>query len=170
MNYYPFHTGDYLSATRHLTWDEDAAYRRLLDLYYMTEKPLTSEARALHRLVVAVTDEQRSAVDEVLKEFFTLTTEGWFHVRCDAEIAKMRRAPRWLLDVTNTEWAALRQEVFARDKFRCSYCGAVTKRLECDHVLPLSRGGLSLLGNLATSCVPCNRSKGAKSLEEWRGM
>ena len=25
MNYYPFHIGDYVSATRHLTWDEDAA-------------------------------------------------------------------------------------------------------------------------------------------------
>ena len=27
MNYYPFHIGDYLSATRHLSWEEDAAYR-----------------------------------------------------------------------------------------------------------------------------------------------
>ena len=31
MNYYPFHIGDYLSATRHLSWDEDHAYRRLLE-------------------------------------------------------------------------------------------------------------------------------------------
>ena len=40
MNYYPFHIGDYLSATRHLSWEEDAAYRRLLDTYYTTEKPV----------------------------------------------------------------------------------------------------------------------------------
>ena len=32
------HIGDYLSATRHLSWEEDAAFRRLLDTYYSTEK------------------------------------------------------------------------------------------------------------------------------------
>ena len=40
MNFYPFHIGDYASATRHLTWIEDAAYRRLLDVYYVKEGPL----------------------------------------------------------------------------------------------------------------------------------
>ena len=43
MNYYPFHIGDYLSATRHLSWEEDCAYRRLLDVYYTSEKPLPIE-------------------------------------------------------------------------------------------------------------------------------
>lgn len=31
MNYYPFHIGDYLTETAHLSWLEDCAYRRLLD-------------------------------------------------------------------------------------------------------------------------------------------
>ena len=90
MNYYPFHIGDYLSATRHLTWTEDAAYRRLLDTYYTTEKPLPSELRAVCRLVLATTDEQREAVQVVLSEFFELTSAGWINVRADAEIDSMR--------------------------------------------------------------------------------
>lgn len=90
MNYYPFHIGDYLSATRHLTWAEDAAYRRLLDTYYTTEKPLPSELRAVCRLVLATTDEQREAVQVVLNEFFELTSAGWINVRADAEIDSMR--------------------------------------------------------------------------------
>lgn len=90
MNYYPFHIGDYLSATRHLSWEEDAAYRRLLDTYYTTEKPLPAELRAVCRLVLATTDSQREAVETVLGEFFELTPDGWINGRADAEIQAMR--------------------------------------------------------------------------------
>lgn len=90
MNYYPFHIGDYLSATRHLTWVEDAAYRRLLDTYYTTEKRLPLDLRAVCRLVLATTDEQREAVRVVLDEFFEQTPEGWKNSRADTEIDAMR--------------------------------------------------------------------------------
>ena len=90
MNYYPFHIGDYLSATRHLSWEEDAAYRRLLDTYYTSEKPLPTDLRAVCRLVLATTDSQRDAVQVVLNEFFELTADGWINGRADAEIASMQ--------------------------------------------------------------------------------
>ena len=90
MNYFPFHIGDYASATRHLSWDEDAAYRRLLDVYYTTEKPLPTELRAVCRLVIATTGRQREAVQIVLEEFFEPTQLGWVHHRADAEIESMR--------------------------------------------------------------------------------
>lgn len=90
MNYYPFHIGDYLSATRHLSWEEDAAFRRLLDTYYTTEKPLPVELRAACRLVLATTESQREAVQIVLDEFFVLTPAGWVNNRADAEIDAMR--------------------------------------------------------------------------------
>lgn len=90
MNYYPFHIGDYASATRHLTWDEDAAYRRLLDAYYVREAPLPLELRQVYRLVGASTEAQREAVDTILEEFFTKTEDGYRHARCDAEIARMQ--------------------------------------------------------------------------------
>ena len=37
-------------------------------------------------------------------------------------------------------WRALRLFVFNRDGWRCRVCGRAG-RLECDHVVPLHRGG-----------------------------
>ena len=91
MNYYPFHIGDYLSATRHLSWDEDAAYRRLLDIYYSSEKPLPADLRSVCRLVLATTEAQREAVQVVLQEFFELTPDdGYINARADREIEAMQ--------------------------------------------------------------------------------
>lgn len=87
MNFYAFHIGDYASATRHLTWTEDAAYRRLLDVYYVKEGPLPADLRQVYRLAVAGSEEQREAVDSVLSEFFRLTEAGYVHSRCEKEIA-----------------------------------------------------------------------------------
>jgi uncharacterized protein YdaU (DUF1376 family) len=104
MNYYPFHIGDYLSATRHLSWAEDAAYRRLLDTYYTTEKALPLELRAVCRLVLATTEEQREAVRVVLDEFFEQTEEGWKNSRADAEIDAMRGKQQKQRDKANKRW------------------------------------------------------------------
>jgi uncharacterized protein YdaU (DUF1376 family) len=104
MNYYPFHIGDYLSATRHLSWEEDAAYRRLLDIYYTNETPLPAELRAVCRLVLATTEIQREAVSTVLQEFFELTDEGWVNHRADAEIDAMRAKQQKQRDKANKRW------------------------------------------------------------------
>ena len=110
MNYYPFHIGDYLSATRHLSWDEDAAYRRLLDAYYTSEKPLPADERRVFRLVVASTEEQREAVRIVLQEFFKLTEEGWVNERADREIDAMRDKQQKQRDKANKRWHKPEQE------------------------------------------------------------
>lgn len=91
MNYYPHHIGDFDKATRHLTRTERSIYRDLIDVYYDTERPLTTDRAALCRLVIARTDEERAAVDQVLAEFFTETDDGWFHDRCEEELAKYRK-------------------------------------------------------------------------------
>jgi 5-methylcytosine-specific restriction endonuclease McrA len=66
-------------------------------------------------------------------------------------------------------WAEIRAGIFKRDDYTCQYCGARGGKLECDHVTPLSRGGSNDDGNLVTACKPCNRSKRAKTPEEWLG-
>lgn len=88
MNYYPHHIGDFNSATRHLTRLERSVYRDMLDLYYDTEAPLSLDIDALSRLLIARSNEERTAVEQVLNEFFTKSEEGWRHERCDVEIAK----------------------------------------------------------------------------------
>ena len=50
MNYYPFHIGDYISHTSHLSDAEDLAYRRMIDLYYQTEEPFKDIAWVARRI------------------------------------------------------------------------------------------------------------------------
>ncbi len=59
-----------------------------------------------------------------------------------------------------------RRALFARDGWRCVYCGASGGRLTLDHVVPRSRGGDSVWENVVTSCAPCNLRKGDRLLEE----
>ena len=59
-----------------------------------------------------------------------------------------------------------RRAIFARDGWRCVYCGSAGGRLTLDHVVPRSRGGSSVWENVVTSCAPCNLRKGNRLLEE----
>jgi 5-methylcytosine-specific restriction endonuclease McrA len=58
-----------------------------------------------------------------------------------------------------------RRNIFYRDKNRCQYCGKVfpQKRLNLDHVIPLSRGGKSTWTNVVCACIECNTRKGART-------
>ena len=71
--------------------------------------------------------------------------------------------------------AKLRGRIKERDNFACAKCGisvAVEPHLllEVDHIIPVSRGGLSVEENLQTLCWKCNRSKGAKLTEATGGL
>lgn len=83
MHYYQHHIGDYRKDTSHLTLLEHGIYRQLLDLYYISEKPL--DANAL-RLICARTEEEQQIAIQLLNEFFTKEDGKFYHSRCDAEI------------------------------------------------------------------------------------
>ena len=83
MIWYKFHIGDYISHTMHLDDAEDLAYRRLLDWYYMGEKPLPLDTVLIARRIRL--DEE--VVTPVLNEFFEKTEEGYINGRADKEIA-----------------------------------------------------------------------------------
>mgnify|MGYP003339921917 CR=1 FL=1 len=83
MFYYPHHIGDYKSATMHLSNEEDLAYRRLLEMYYDTEKYIPLETQWVARRLRVGTD----ALTSVLKDFFVETKTGWKHLKCDLVIA-----------------------------------------------------------------------------------
>jgi len=85
MHYYNFNIGDYASHTRHLTLMEDIAYRRLLDLYYLHERPLNVDATLVAKQI-GMRDEV-ATVRDVLNEFFERTEEGYLNTRADREIA-----------------------------------------------------------------------------------
>jgi 5-methylcytosine-specific restriction endonuclease McrA len=75
---------------------------------------------------------------------------------------------RFRRQVTNTF-------LFARDRYRCQYCGRSTSELKPrealtrDHLIPLSRGGTNDWSNVVTACGPCNTRK-ANRLPEEIGM
>lgn len=86
MHYFQFNIGDYASHTRHLTRDEDLIYRRLLDLYYLQEKPLPADPEKCARLILM--SDCSADVERVLNEFFEPSEGGMINKRADAEIAK----------------------------------------------------------------------------------
>jgi uncharacterized protein YdaU (DUF1376 family) len=87
MHYYSFHVSDYIHDTAHLSAYEDLAFRRLLDLYYTSEKPIPNKTQEVSRRIRMST--QINAVQTVLEEFFMFDMENdcWFHKRCDKAIA-----------------------------------------------------------------------------------
>lgn len=87
MHYFQFNIGDYASHTRHLTPMEDLVYRRLLDLYYLHEQPLSDCSKTVARLINL--REQIVEVETILAEFFEhVEGTGWKNTRADEEISK----------------------------------------------------------------------------------
>jgi uncharacterized protein YdaU (DUF1376 family) len=84
MNFYPFHIGDYISHTSHLSDAEDLAYRRLIDLYYQAETPFAHDLNLLARKVKSNSE----TVDLLLNEFFEFIDNKWHNTRADKEIAR----------------------------------------------------------------------------------
>ncbi|MEJ7809866.1 MAG: HNH endonuclease [Gemmatimonadaceae bacterium] len=72
---------------------------------------------------------------------------------------------RFRRQVTNTF-------LFARDQYRCQYCGRAgadlrpRESLTRDHLVPLSRGGTNDWTNVVTACSSCNARKGNRLPEE----
>lgn len=61
----------------------------------------------------------------------------------------------------------LREEIKSRDNYTCCSCNLSIEDeqnllLEIDHIIPVSKGGLTSENNLQTLCWRCNRTKGAK--------
>lgn len=85
MHYFQFNIGDYASHTQRLSLLEDLAYRRLLDEYYLHERPLNSGLTSVARQIGMRDHEDE--VQFVLESFFQLSEDGWINKRADEEIA-----------------------------------------------------------------------------------
>ena len=72
------------------------------------------------------------------------------------------RARRVRGNFTVAQW----HEACAAFNCTCAYCGAKAD-LTMDHVVPVSQGGETTVGNIIPACRSCNSSKGAKDMIEW---
>lgn len=64
----------------------------------------------------------------------------------------------------------LRNYILERDNHTCCMCGNSTHNepnllLEVDHIIPISKGGLTIESNLQTLCWKCNRTKSDKIIK-----
>jgi 5-methylcytosine-specific restriction endonuclease McrA len=82
--------------------------------------------------------------------------------RIRAARRRNRRLARVTHDLTDTQWAALREAWGG-----CAYCGANEGPLQRDCVLPISRGGRYTLTNVVPACRSCNTSKCSDEVTGW---
>ena len=84
MHYYQFNIGDYASHTSRLSQSEDLAYRRLLDLYYLSEQPFNECSKSVAREIGMI--DQLDSVEYILSKFFVLQDGLWTQKRAEREI------------------------------------------------------------------------------------
>lgn len=88
----------------------------------------------------------------------------------DALVETLSQKIRWKKSAAGQRalmTSRLREMIKSRDNHTCCYCSVSLKAephllLEVDHIVPVSRGGLSTPENLQTLCWRCNRSKSNK--------
>jgi len=63
-----------------------------------------------------------------------------------------------------------RHRLYGEQEGVCAGCAThfPFRVMDVDHILPRSRGGTDHPDNLQLLCSGCNRSKGAKTMAEWR--
>src|SRR6187200_1491072 len=113
---------------------------------------------SVRRAHVLVFKGKAEVIEELDKGLHSATdTYPWPHVIRLVQYVRVPRAVQRKIS---------RRALFARDGWRCVYCGTTAGRLTLDHVVPRSRGGTSEWENVVTSCAPCNLKKGNRLLEE----
>lgn len=128
-------------------------------------KPLEDHIRKL--LTLGLSTEQFAQVVLMLADVAEMPDPARERSKAGARERTARR--RALQDVGEGRWYAIRAKVFQRDGRVCAYCGDRDGPHEIDHVVPLSRGGTSSMGNLAVACRTCNASKRDMLPSEWMG-
>jgi 5-methylcytosine-specific restriction endonuclease McrA len=100
---------------------------------------------------------------EVLEEYDELLRSPTVEMRTPA-VVRLRRG----LGALKRGVKVSRQNVFARDRFRCGYCGrpGAFEELTYDHVVPRARGGKTVWENVVTACRACNSKKGDRTPEQ----
>lgn len=104
MHYYRKHVKDYIADTSHLTMLEHGVYNILIDTYVLTEKPLSLDKEELYWSIAARTEEEKKAVDLILKHFFEETKDGYRHKRIEAEIKDYVERGKKASDSAKKRW------------------------------------------------------------------
>lgn len=108
MHYYTFYPKDYASKASFLEPMEDLAYRRMLDLYYLTEKPLPSDIDEIALLI-----RMRSHCDciaTVLRYFFELTASGYINKKVETILDEYHQKSVKAKASADARWAKVKEK------------------------------------------------------------
>ena len=136
--------------------DEQGVYWMICSLIMSEGGPVDYDERRFATLCLVRPVDIRRIVDHLVDLNKLIRSDG--KLGCDLRLTPALLRPRQHI------WAV---GVFERDDFTCQYCGKRGGDLECDHVIPVARGGGHETTNLVTACAPCNRSKRDRTPEEW---
>ena len=91
-----------------------------------------------------------------------LNSEKW--KACKDRMRGKRRSQQKDTNITTQYLLTLKQKIGDI----CPYCGQYTENWHLDHIIPLSKEGEHMQGNVIYCCAECNLSKGNKNLKEWQ--
>src|SRR6185437_13461558 len=118
---------------------------------YMRDYAVRNRERLVERARewVAKNPEKRKAI----RQAWAHSNREWSAANA-ATRGLAKRAPD---AATYQDWLA----VLEAHSGQCAYCGA-TERIECDHIVPIAKGGRHIKSNIQPLCRSCNSAKGAK--------
>lgn len=79
--------------------------------------------------------------------------------------ARYKKKPAWQKEKELR--ARLKRVLQAQSGGYCGYCGKRKKKLTLDHIVPVSKGGVTRLNNLVLCCFTCNQIKADRTVEQW---
>ena len=85
----PFYVADFQADTMHLNWKEKAAYRAILDAYWLQGEGPKNDDKRLAR-IVGMTSDEWSEVRESVLEFFTIEDGSLVQKRIEIEMTKAK--------------------------------------------------------------------------------
>ena len=78
---------------------------------------------------------------------------------------------RWGQGRGGRPWRRLRDAVAKRDGYTCQICGRLNDEGDCDHIVPTSIGGKTVMANLQWLCrEPCHRLKTEREAAQAQGV
>lgn len=156
-NFYLFEIANWNEGTANLTLEQEAAYHRVVSMIRLYERPLANNPRVLAGMWRCNERKAKRLLSELVAAHLIDVSDGLLRDKLQPTEPPVRQAIP----------AGLRAEVIRSGA--CAYCGCTSGPFEVDHIIPVSRGGGNDPENLTCACRSCNRSKGAKTINEWVG-
>ena len=136
-----------------------------LDIQGTPQRWISLEQAAVHHAAGAIAWVDGDRPLRTLRGGFNAATARQSLIEVHPIVA-LRGAPR--INLFDVAPAVAKLKLFRRDRFTCAYCGQRfhERELQCEHIVPESRGGGWTWMNLVTACGPCNGRKADRTPEE----